>query len=73
MSVDPRTRVDSDPTPVDAGRLFGHELPDRLDAQHDRVVPGSHHALVWPAPLPPAGPLLRGQMRSPAIRPAAKR
>jgi hypothetical protein len=40
MSVDLRTRQDG-PTPaLDAAELFGHDLPDRLDASSGLVVPG---------------------------------
>jgi hypothetical protein len=41
LSVDLRTRVDVDPVPVEAGRLFGEILPARLDAQRADIAPGA--------------------------------
>ncbi len=41
MSVDLRTRVDTEQAPVDPGTFFGQTLPDRLDARRDRIAPGA--------------------------------
>jgi hypothetical protein len=41
MSVDIRTRVDSDQAPVEAGLFFGETLPARLDARRDRFAAGA--------------------------------
>jgi hypothetical protein len=41
LSVDLRTRVDSEQRPVEAGRLFGETLPALLDAHHAQILPGA--------------------------------
>lgn len=41
MSVDLRTRVDSEQAPVEAGRFFRETLPARLDAHHAGIEPGA--------------------------------
>ena len=40
MSVDLRTRVDSDQAPVEVGVFFRETLPSSLDAHHDLIAPG---------------------------------
>jgi hypothetical protein len=40
MSIDLRTRIDSDQAPVTADRFFNETLPDRLDAHQDLVAAG---------------------------------
>ncbi len=40
MSVDLRTRVDSDQAPIEAGVFFRESLPACLDAHHDLFAPG---------------------------------
>jgi hypothetical protein len=41
MSVDLRTRVDSEQAPVEAGRFFREILPARLDAHQAEIAPGA--------------------------------
>jgi hypothetical protein len=41
MSVDLRTRVDTEQVPVDAGIFFREILPARLDANQDLIAPGA--------------------------------
>ncbi len=41
MSVDLRTRVDSEQAPVEAGRLFGETLPALLEERADLIAPGA--------------------------------
>jgi hypothetical protein len=41
MSVDLRTRVDSEQRPVDAGDFFRETLPPLLDARRAEIVPGA--------------------------------
>lgn len=41
MSVDLRTRVDSDQTPVEAGLFFRETLPARLDAHQGLIAPAA--------------------------------
>jgi hypothetical protein len=41
MSVDLRTRVDSEQVPVDASRFFREALPARLDAHRAYIEPGA--------------------------------
>ena len=41
MSVDLRTRVDSEQAPVDAGRLFGETLPALLEERADLIAQGA--------------------------------
>jgi len=41
MSVDLRTRVDSEQRPVDGGRFFRESLPPLLDAHHAQIAPGA--------------------------------
>jgi hypothetical protein len=41
MSVDLRTRVDSESSPVAADRFFSESLPPLLDAHHDLIAPGA--------------------------------
>ena len=48
MSVDLRTRVDSEQPPVDAGRFFRETLPPLLDAHQAGIAHGARHL-----PLPP--------------------
>jgi hypothetical protein len=40
MSVDLRTRVDSDQAPIEAGSFFGATLPARLDDRQHLIAPG---------------------------------
>ena len=41
MSVDLRTRLDSEQAPVEAGLFFGESLPAQLDARHGEIAPGA--------------------------------
>jgi hypothetical protein len=41
MSVDLRTRVDTEQAPVDAGQLFRETLPARFDAHRALIAPGA--------------------------------
>ena len=41
MSVDLRTRVDTEQAPVEAGRFFRDTLPPLLDAHQDLIAPGA--------------------------------
>jgi len=41
MSVDRRTRVDSEQVPVEAGRFFRETLPSLLDANWAQIAPGA--------------------------------
>lgn len=41
MSVDIRTRVDSEQAPVEAGRFFRETLPPLLDAHQAQIAPGA--------------------------------
>ncbi len=41
MSIDLRTRVDSEQVPVEAGRFFGETLPPLLDAHQSQIAPGA--------------------------------
>lgn len=41
MSVDLRSRVDTDRGAVEAGRFFREELPPLLDEHRDRILPGA--------------------------------
>ena len=41
MSVDLRTRTDSEQAPVEAGRFFRETLPGCLDAHQDLIAPGA--------------------------------
>jgi hypothetical protein len=41
MSVDLRTRVDSEQVPVEAGRFFRETLPALLDAHRPGIEPGA--------------------------------
>jgi ectoine hydroxylase-related dioxygenase (phytanoyl-CoA dioxygenase family) len=41
MSVDLRTRVDTEQAPVEANRFFRETLPPLLDAHHDLIAPGA--------------------------------
>jgi hypothetical protein len=41
MSVDLRTRVDAEQTPVEAGRFFRETLPAQLDAHQAGIAPGA--------------------------------
>ena len=41
MSVDVRTRVDSEQQPVEAGVFFRETLPPLLDQHRDHIVPGA--------------------------------
>ena len=40
MSVDLRTRVESEQVPVEAGRFFRETLPARLDTHQGLIAPG---------------------------------
>jgi hypothetical protein len=41
MSVDLRTRVDSEQVPIEAGPFFRQTLPSLFDAHHTRIAPGA--------------------------------
>ncbi len=41
MSVDLRTRVDSEQVPVEAGPFFRETLPPLLDAHQAQIAPGA--------------------------------
>ena len=41
MSVDLRSRVDTEQAPVEAGLFFGETLPPLLDAHQDRIAPAA--------------------------------
>jgi Phytanoyl-CoA dioxygenase (PhyH) len=46
MSVDLRTRIDSDQAPVETGRFFRDTLPDRLEAHRELVAPGARELVL---------------------------
>ena len=46
MSVDLRTRIDRDQSPVETSRFFGEILPSLLDAHQAEIAPGARELVL---------------------------